>query len=50
MGKSVFAALEKHRVKMLTGTKVVSIEADGLTVEKPDGTREVQIRLLTHSG
>lgn len=38
---SLFAALEKHGVKMLTGTKVVSIEADGLTVEKQDGTREV---------
>ena len=37
---SLFNQLAQYQVKILTGTKVVSIEADGLLVEKKDGTQE----------
>ena len=38
---SLMNALAKHQVQILTDTKVVSIQADGVTVEKKDGTQEV---------
>lgn len=37
---SLMQALAKNQVQMLTETKVISIEADGLTVEKKDGSQE----------
>lgn len=37
---SLFAALEKNHVHIMTGTRVVSMDENGLTVEKKDGTRE----------
>ena len=37
---SLFNQLAQYQVKILIGTKVVSIEADGLLVEKKDGTQE----------
>lgn len=37
---SLFNQLNEYGVTMLTGTKVLSIEPDGLTVEKKDGTQE----------
>ena len=37
---SLFNQLNEYGVTMLTGTKVLSIEPDGLIVEKKDGTRE----------
>jgi pyruvate/2-oxoglutarate dehydrogenase complex dihydrolipoamide dehydrogenase (E3) component len=37
---SLFNQLEQYGVTLMTGTKVVSIEDDGLVVEKKDGTQE----------
>lgn len=37
---SLFNALNRNHVEMLTDTKVVSVQADGLTLEKKDGTLE----------
>lgn len=37
---SLTNALNKNNVNIMTDTKVVSIEADGLTVEKKDGSKE----------
>lgn len=37
---SLMNALNKNNVKMLTSTKVISIEEDGINVEKADGTKE----------
>lgn len=37
---SLFNQLNKYGVTILTEAKVLSIESDGLTVEKKDGTRE----------
>ena len=38
---SLFNALAANNVQLMTNTKVVSIDAEGLTVEKEDGTKEV---------
>lgn len=38
---SLFNALAANNVQLMTSTKVVSIDAEGLTVEKEDGTKEV---------
>ena len=37
---SLFNALNRNHVEMLTDTKVVSVQTDGLTLEKKDGTLE----------
>lgn len=37
---ALFNQLAEYQVKIMTGTKVVSIEKDGLTVEKKDGSTE----------
>jgi NADH dehydrogenase FAD-containing subunit len=37
---SLFNQLAQYGVTILTGTKVVSIEEDGLVVEKKDGSQE----------